>query len=254
MAATTNTAVEQVVRGSGAPLNGQDLGRAALAVLGGTLLVRSLQQRSLAGVALGIAGGGLLHRAISPRSASPGASGALGAGASLQLQAGAPADATEVERWVTVRASADELYQTWREPANLPQVMGHFAEVTPTDAEHAHWVVRAPLGRTLEWDSRIVEDRPGELVRWESLPGAGMPNEGQVRFRPAQGGRGTEAALRFRFDPPAGVLGDAAMKLSDLVPGTLAGVALRRFKSLVEAGEIPSIERNPSARGSGDAV
>ena len=241
-------------RGRGAPLNGQDLGRAALAVLGGTLLVRSLQQRSLAGVALGIAGGGLLQRAISARSAQSGSSGAIGAGATRQLGAGAPPDAAEVERWVTIGASADEVYRAWREPANLPRVMAHFAEVTPTDPDHAHWVVRAPLGRTLEWDSRIAEDRPGELVRWESLPGAGMPNEGSVRFRPAQGGRGTEAALRFHFDPPAGVLGDAAMRLSDMVPNALAGTALRRFKSLVEAGEIPSLERNPSARGSGDTV
>jgi uncharacterized membrane protein len=54
--------------------------------------------------------------------------------------------------------------------------------------------------------------------------------------------------LRFRFDPPGGVLGDAAIKRFGVVPGTLTSKALRRFKSLAETGEIPTTERNPSAR------
>jgi hypothetical protein len=44
------------------------------------------------------------------------------------------------------------------------------------------------------------------------------------------------------------------MKLTNVVPKMAVGNALRRFKSLVETGEIPTLDRNPSARGSGDAV
>jgi hypothetical protein len=33
-----------------------------------------------------------------------------------------------------------------------------------------------------------------------------------------------------------------------VVPRTIATQALRRFKSLVETGEIPTLEHNPSAR------
>jgi uncharacterized membrane protein len=162
--------------------------------------------------------------------------------------AGAPADASEVERAITVGKSADELYRYWREPRNLSRIMGHFAEVTAVSEDRAHWSARGPLGRSMEWDSRVVEDRPGELLRWESLEGAELPNEGSVRFRPAPGDRGTEVSLRFRFDPPAGRLGDAASRLLVAASSALVARALRRSKSLIETGEIPTTEHNPSAR------
>ena len=58
-----------------------------------------------------------------------------------------------------------------------------------------------------------------------------------------------QATLRLRLDPPGGALGDAAVRLLGTTPIDLAvdGV-LRRFKSLVETGEIPTTERQPAAR------
>ena len=94
-----------------------------------------------------------------------------------------------------------------------------------------------------------MDDRPGEGIGWRSLPGATVSNEGSVRFRPASADRGAVATLRFRFDPPGGALGDAAVKLLGTTPLDLAADgALRRFKSLVETGEIPTTERQPAAR------
>ena len=154
----------------------------------------------------------------------------------------------EVERSITVEKSADQLYRLWREPQTLTQVMGHVGEVSATSEGRSRWVARAPLGRRLEWETRVVEDRPGEILRWESLPGATVRNEGSVRFRPAEGDRGTVVTLRIRFDPPGGRLGDAAAHLLGVVPRTLVGTALRRFKSLAETGEIPTTEHNPSTR------
>lgn len=171
-----------------------------------------------------------------------------------QSGAGAPADAPEVERSITTGRSAEELYRLWREPATLSQVMGHFAEVRGVGEGRTHWRVHAPLGRTLEWDTHVVEERENELIRWESLEGSSLPNEGSMHLRPAPGNRGTEVKLRFQFKPPGGVVGTTVAKLMEAVPKTFIGKALRRFKSLAETGEIPSLERNPSARGRGDAV
>jgi uncharacterized membrane protein len=167
--------------------------------------------------------------------------------------AGAATDAVEVQRSLTIGQPLDDVYRRWREPQTLPRIMEQLADVTPTDERHARWTVRGPLGRTLTWDTHVVEDRPNELMRWQSLPGADLAHEGSVRFRPAPGDLGTVVTLRLRFDPPGGPLG-AAMKLTNVVPKMAVGNALRRFKSLVETGEIPTLDRNPSARGSGDAV
>ncbi|MCP2014711.1 putative membrane protein [Deinococcus sp. HSC-46F16] len=204
-------------------------------ILGGVLLTLGLRRVSFGGVALALAGGALLYRQLAMRSG----------------RAGAEAQMAEVARSITIGKPAEELYRFWRQGGHLPRVMEHFAEVTETNQDRAHWTVRVPGGRRLSWDTQVVEHRPGELVSWQSLPGTELPNRGEVRFRPAPGDRGTEVTLRLHFQPPGGALGAAAAKaLNGLGPSVLVGDALRRFKSLVETGEIPTLDRNPSARAS----
>lgn len=169
-------------------------------------------------------------------------------------QSQSPDGKTEVERSITIGKSADELYRLWREPNTLPQLMQHFIQITPTGDTRAHWKINAPLGQTFEWDAELTEDRPGEFIGWKSSENAPISNEGAVHFRPAPGDRGTVATLRFRFEAPGGAIGSAAASLFDFVPEKLASQALRSFKSLAETGEIPTLVKNPSARGKGDAV
>ena len=171
-----------------------------------------------------------------------------------QSETGVPADAPEVERSITIGKSAEDLYRLWREPGTLTKVMGHFAEVGGASEGRTHWQVHAPLGQTWEWDTHVVEERENELIRWESLEGASLPNEGSIHLRPAPGDWGTEVKLRFQFRPPGGVVGTTVAKLMEAVPKAFVSKALRRFKSLAETGEIPTLEHNPSARGRGDAV
>ena len=155
----------------------------------------------------------------------------------------------EVERSITIGKPADELYQRWRDPGTLARIMGDFAAVHASGDGHMHWKVEGPLGRTFEWDSEAVGDRPSESTGWRSLPGASIANEGSVRFHEAPTGRGTVVTLRFRLDPPGGALGDAALDLLGTTPlDVIADGVLRRFKSLVETGEIPTTERQPAAR------
>jgi uncharacterized membrane protein len=157
-------------------------------------------------------------------------------------------NAPEVERSITIGKPAGELYRSWRNPRNLRRIMEHFAEVSTMGEDRQHWRVSFPLGQSLEWDARIVEEHPDGFLRWASLPGSKLPNEGSLRLSPAPGDRGTEVKLYFRFDPPGGVLGDAAVKLLGFVPAMVAEKALRRFKSLAETGEIPTTEHQPAAR------
>ena len=235
--------------------SGLDRGeRVASAALGGTLLTLGLGRRSLGGAATAIAGGYLLYRGISGRGRRSRPSDATTAAGRERREAGPSGDATAVERSITVGKPADELDEFWREPERLARVVGRFAEVTAAGEDRQRWTVRGPLGRSTTWETKLVEDRPGERLRWETVAGTGLLDEGSVRFRPAPGDRGTEVTLRFRVDPPGGALGDAALKRLGVAPGALANKALRRFKSLAETGEIPTLDRNPSARGRGDLL
>ena len=226
------------------------LEQVASAVLGGALLTFGLGRRSLGGAALALAGGGLLFRSLGGQQE---ARTELAPSVTERGSRGAePVTGPKVlVRSITIQKPASELYRAWRVAENLSKVMGHFADVTTAGPDLQHWKVRGPLGRKLEWDSHVVEEHPGEFLRWQALEGADVPNDGWVRFRPAPGDWGTVVTLQFRFDPPGGVLGDAVVKLLGGAPDRLAFKTLRRFKSLVETGELPTTGPNPAARGGG---
>jgi uncharacterized membrane protein len=154
----------------------------------------------------------------------------------------------EVKRSITIGKAADVLSDRWVDPTTLPRIMAGFATVEALGDGRMHWRVEGPLGRAYEWDSETVEDRRGEGIAWRSLPDAAISHNGSIQFRPAIGDRGTVATLRLRFDRPGGV-GNAALKLLGTTPMDLAvDWALRRFKSLVETGEIPTTRSQPAAR------
>ncbi|TYL39152.1 cyclase [Natronococcus pandeyae] len=228
--------------------------RAASAALGGALLVRGLRRRSLDGAASAVAGAGLLYRGVRGHSRLYQALGITTADGHTELDGSATSGEPSVKRSITVGRPADELDEFWREPERLSRILGDFAAVSGLDGDTHQWHVRGPLDRRVEWQTEIVEDRPGELLRWESLDGAVVPHEATIRFELAAGDRGTRVSLEIQYDPPGGSLGDAAMERLGIVPETVVGQTLQRFKSLAETGEIPSTEANPSARGTGDIV
>lgn len=217
----------------GAPPGGpvQDLGWIPLA-LGAAAILAGLGGRRKGAAALAVTA----------------VAGAVSAMRSAQSERGKAGAEPEVERSITIGKTADELRQYWLDPRTLPQIMGGFGALRAAGDGRMHWKVEGPLGRAWEWDTETV-DRPGEGIGWRSLPDAAIPNEGWVRFHPAPAGRGTVATLRVRFDPPAGPLGDGLLKLIGSTPlDTVADAALRRFKNLVETGEIPTTVRQPAAR------
>ncbi|PSP64679.1 hypothetical protein BRC79_09745 [Halobacteriales archaeon QH_8_67_27] len=229
---------------------GTDTRRAVMAVGGGVLLLYGIARRSVRGVLAVVAGGWLLRRAL--RGGTPSQGSGNWSGSAASATKGAPRTALDVQRSITIERAPEELYEQWREPEAHERLWAHFAEVEQTGEDRQHWEITGPRSVSLEWDAEIVAADPGEFLRWKSLPGAQVPNEGSVRFLERGDGEETEVTLHLRFDPPGGRVGTAVMERLDLVPNAAVGKALRRFKSLVETGEMPTLEGNPSARGSGD--
>ncbi len=166
-----------------------------------------------------------------------------------------------VVKVVTIGSSPREVYDFWRNLENLPQFMEHLESVQVLDGTRSRWKARAPAGSTIEWESEIVEDRPGELISWRSLPASEVLNSGQVWFTAAPGSRGTEVKVELRYDPPGGKLGVAIAKMFGEEPGQQIGSDLRRLKQVLETGEVvhsdASIHRGmhpaqPSAAGRGE--
>lgn len=151
-----------------------------------------------------------------------------------------------VGRSVTINRPRQELYAFWRDFSKLPLFMHNVRSVTVQDDTHSHWVIEAPAGKTVEWDSEITHDDAGRMIAWRSLAGASVRNSGQVEFLDSPDNRGTVVRVTLSYDPPAGGVGKLIAKLFQKEPRVQARQDLRRFKQLMETGEI-STARPPDA-------
>jgi uncharacterized membrane protein len=148
------------------------------------------------------------------------------------------ARSVEVTKTMTIALPAEEVYRFWRDFQNLPRFMAHLQSVVTEGDRRSRWTAKGPGGKTFSWDAEITEDRPNELLSWRSMRGADVPNSGTVRFLPAPGGRGTELRVDLKYAPPAGFFGASIAKLFGKEPGEQIEGDLRRFKQVMETGEV----------------
>jgi uncharacterized membrane protein len=147
-----------------------------------------------------------------------------------------------VGRSVTINRNREELYAFWRDFKNLPRFMHNVHSVMIRDQTRSHWVIEAPAGKTVEWDSEITQDEPGRLIAWQSLEQASVRNSGRVEFIDSPDGRGTVVRVTLTYDPPAGTVGKLIAKLFQKEPKVQARQDLRRFKQLMETGEVSTAQ------------
>jgi len=154
---------------------------------------------------------------------------------------------TLLSRTVTVNRPVGELFSYFRDFANLATFMENVERIDADDARRSHWVVKAPAGKTVEWESVVTEDEPGRLIAWQSVEGADVASSGRIEFLDAAPGRGTMVRATFSYDPPAGWLGEWIAKLFQREPNVQARRDLRRLKQFLETGEVTS-SAGPSGR------
>jgi uncharacterized membrane protein len=155
-----------------------------------------------------------------------------------------------IDRTLVVNKSARECYDFWRDLSNITRFTRRLEKVTPLDERRSRWSMRAPGGANLEWIAEIIEDKPGERLRWRSVEGAPFRHAVSVSFSPAPGGRGTFVTVGMHYHAPGGAIGVALARLLGPDPFGEVRENLRRFKQLIETGEIPTTTGQPSGRRS----
>lgn len=153
----------------------------------------------------------------------------------LQTSAAQGGEGTVWGHTVTIMRPREELYAYWRDFGNLATFMENIVSVDAIDATRSHWTVKGPNGN-YEWDSVVTEELPGELIAWEAE--GDVKNSGRVEFRDGPPGHGTHVRAVLAYDPPAGFIGKAIATLTQKEPQTASRRDLRRFKQLMETGEI----------------
>jgi uncharacterized membrane protein len=147
---------------------------------------------------------------------------------------------------VTINKPPEEVYAFYRKLSQLPLFMDYLESVTETGAKTSRWVARLPVAGTVAWDAEITEDRPGELIAWQSVPGSPIETRGRVTFARPPGRNMTEVRIELQL----GVLGTRpSTALARWFARPQVKGDLRRLKQVIETGEVlhsdASVHRGP---------
>jgi uncharacterized membrane protein len=145
----------------------------------------------------------------------------------------------KLKRSIEVGRSPAELYAFWRNVENLPKITDVLASVKSMGGTWSQWTIRG-VGVELTWDSEITADRENEMIGWRSKEGSSIETAGYVRFSPGRDGTVVRVALEYSL--PAGKIGAALASIFGNRPGAVIEDALRRFKQLMETGEVACAE------------
>lgn len=210
---------------------------------GGLLAAASLKRRGALGLAAAALGAEMLYRGITGFCPIYGALGIRSAPKRGSHNAAASVPygrGVRVEQSIAVAHPAAELYDFWRRLETLPQFMQHVEEVTILTPERSRWRVRAPIGSRLTWEAEIINDIPGQLIGWRSLPGSAIHHAGSVHFDQRDGM--TEVRVVLEYAPPARYVGASVARILGEEPQKQIAEDLRRFKAIVDRGEHANLQ------------
>jgi uncharacterized membrane protein len=153
-----------------------------------------------------------------------------------------------VGRTVSIDKPREEIFAAWRDFTRFPTFMENVERVEDLGDGRSRWTIKAPLGSTVQLVTRISEEIPNDLIAWKSEPDSQVQTQGRVQLFEVAPGRGTAVRLTMTYDPPAGLPGRAIAKILQREPNVQARRDLRRFKQLIETGEVAT-NAGPSGRG-----
>lgn len=154
-----------------------------------------------------------------------------------------------IGRSTTINLPRQEVYARWRDFTRFPEFMDNVRSVEKVDDKVSRWTIEAPGGTSVELLTEMTHDVPGERIAWRSVEGSQIATAGEVLFKDAGPGRGTAVSLVMTYAPPAGAAGKLVAKIFQREPFIQARRDLRRFKQLLETGEV-TVNASPSARSS----
>jgi uncharacterized membrane protein len=184
----------------------------------GALVAYGVSRRSKTGTAIAGIGGVLAYGAMRQMSSEP----------------------SEAKATFLVNASPEECYNLWHHFEVLPRFMAHVKSVRMVGNNRSEWVALGPLQREVRWTAETRENQPDRRISWASLPNSDIETSGSVEFRPDPQGRGTFVTAEVRYSAPGGALGTAFATMMGKNPEFMVREDLRRFKALVECGEVPT--------------
>ncbi len=148
---------------------------------------------------------------------------------------------------VRVERPIGEVFRFWRNLSNLPLFMSGLERVTDAGDGRSRWVAKGPAGFHVEWDAEIINEVDNKLIAWRTLAGSDLTMAGSVNVDAVRGGRSTQVTLNLQYAARGGRLADRLAALIGQAPAQTIREDLRRFKQLLEAGELARVASSEGA-------
>jgi len=231
--------------------------RAVSIAAGGILALLGIGRRDLPGLLISGVGGALIYRGATGQCSMYRAAG-IDTSHDNDESARSPSrdSGVHVSASYLINKSPEVLFSFWRNFENLPQFMSHLESVRKIDERRSHWVAKAPavLGGSVEWDAEITAEEQNSRIAWQSSPGGDVEHRGSIKFERALGDRGTKIRVDLHYHPPGGQVGRWVAKLFGEEPEQQIHDDLRKFKRIMEIGELPTIDGQPHGTCLGHGV
>ena len=141
-----------------------------------------------------------------------------------------------VEATVVIRRPVEQVFRFYRDFTNLPRFLGDVMSVEPTGPKTSRWTIQGPLGIHVHWTVQVTEERPNDLIRYETVTSPALKTQWEVYFGRAS--NAGETVVREVMKTPFGGVGRAALALIGKPPADEISVNLHRLKELLETGRV----------------
>lgn len=149
---------------------------------------------------------------------------------------GVPAQTgVKVERTMVIRRPVAGIFGFWQKLDRLPTVFQHLKSVVVDDKGLSHWVARGPFDTDISWDAVVINQKTNELIAWRSLPHGDIETAGSIHFRPLDNQRGTAVTISMKYNPPAGIVGNAVASWFGTDLERILADDLERFRIVMES-------------------
>ena len=222
---------------------------------GGVLAFSGLSRRSWFGTLQTIVGGFLLYRGITGHSFVYQAlriNRAEHPFPSINITSIPDREGFRLQRSLTILRPPQDLYAFCRNVENVPHYIPSIESVRKINENWSHWVATSPTGQRMEWEIEITQDQPGRWIGWQVHNKSIIGNTGLISFREVPRQRGTVTSLEVDFVGHKGLQNTLEIPLIGRVTGLFLESwileTLRRFKALMETGEVPTLTGQPTGR------
>jgi uncharacterized membrane protein len=151
----------------------------------------------------------------------------------MQRTSPPPQDDNTIEASVIIQRPVEEVFAFYRDFRNLPRFLGDVMAVEQIDPVTSRWTIQGPFGIRAHWTTTVTEERPNELIRFET---AGPRSYWEIHFAPGPQAGSTE--VREVMKAPLGRLGRAALALIGKFPAEEVSANLHRLKQVMETGHV----------------